>query len=165
MNYPESTEETKVTDNHPTLKKSKQNNKEPSAAVPSSVKAKKDRVLKRRNQTLPAPLSSQNTNKANGKKNRQNQNRNTRGDASDKMKATDKGFDAIEAEQTEEQQQEVPDQDLDPLQSSPLVLVQRDCSLNSGKVNGGGSTQILYFRESINATFCIVFNKLVVFFM
>ncbi|XP_051267354.1 nucleolar protein dao-5 isoform X2 [Dicentrarchus labrax] len=126
----QSTEETKVTDNQPTVKKSKQNNKEPSAAAPSPVKTKKDRVLKQKSQSQPASPSSQNTNKGKEKKTRRNRNRNTRGDTPEKMKASEEAFDVLEAEQIDEQQQEVPDQDLDPVQSSPLI--HKDHSLNSG---------------------------------
>ncbi|XP_035511537.1 nucleolar protein dao-5 isoform X2 [Morone saxatilis] len=127
----QSAEETKVTDNLPTVKKSKQNNKEPSAAAAAPpVKTKKDRVLKQKNQTPPASSSSQNTNKGKEKKTRRNRNRNTRGDKPDKMKASEEAFDVLETEQIDEQQPEVPDQDLDPVQSSPLV--HKDHSLNSG---------------------------------
>ncbi len=126
-----STEEAKVTDNQPTLKRSKQNNREPSAAAPSPKK-KKNKVLKRRNQTQPEPLPSRNTNTAKEKRTKRNRNRSTRGDTPDEMKATDGAFDAIEAEQTEEQA--VPEQDPDPVQSSPLVLTHRDHSHNSGKM-------------------------------
>uniref|UniRef100_A0A8C9YXJ1 Mif2/CENP-C cupin domain-containing protein n=1 Tax=Sander lucioperca TaxID=283035 RepID=A0A8C9YXJ1_SANLU len=121
------TKETKVTDNQPTLKKLKQYSQEPSATVPSPVKAKKNRVLKKRNQTQLAPSPSHNTNKAKEKKTKQNKNRKTRGDTADKVFHTNK------AEQFEEQeQQEVADQDLDD-QSSPLDLTHRDHSHNSGQ--------------------------------
>lgn len=80
LSCPQSTEETKVTDHQPTLKKSKPNNKEPSAAGPSPAKTKKERVLKRRNQTHKAPSSIQNTNKTKEKKTKRNKNRNTRED-------------------------------------------------------------------------------------
>lgn len=135
VSSPHSPEEAKVTDNQPTLKRSKQNNTQPSAAVPSPVQTKKNKVLKRRNKTQPEPSSSRNTHKAKEKKTKRNNNKNTRGDTPHEMKATDKIFNAIEAEQIEEeeQQQEVPDQDLDPVQSSPLVLAHRDHSLNSSK--------------------------------
>ncbi|XP_034416256.1 uncharacterized protein si:ch211-161h7.4 [Cyclopterus lumpus] len=107
-------EETKFTDNQLTVKKSKQPNQEPSAAVQSPVKTKKDRALKKRNQTPPAPSSSRNTNKAKGKKSKQNKN--TIEDS-----RPDEVFQGIEAEQFDEQlQQEVVDQDLDG-QSSPFV--------------------------------------------
>ncbi|XP_078136850.1 uncharacterized protein LOC144537203 [Sander vitreus] len=121
------TKETKVMDNQPTLKKLKQYSQEPSATVPSPVKAKKNRVLKKRNPTQPAPSPSHNTNKAKEKKTKQNKNRKTRGDTADKVFHTNK------AEQFEEQeQQEVADQDLDD-QSSPLDLTHRDHSHNSGQ--------------------------------
>ncbi|XP_071341242.1 neurofilament heavy polypeptide [Trachinotus anak] len=128
----QSTEKTNVTDNQPTLKKSKKRNKEPRAAEPSPVKAKKDRVLKKGNQKQPAPSSSQSTINSKEKKAKRNKNRPARGDK--KMKATDEIFNVIEAEQVEEQQQQqkVSDQDLDPAQSSPLVLTHRDLSLHSG---------------------------------
>ncbi|XP_032359544.1 uncharacterized protein si:ch211-161h7.4 isoform X2 [Etheostoma spectabile] len=120
-------EETKVTDNQPTLKKLKQYSQEPSATVPSPVKAKKNTVLKKRNRTPPAPSPSHNTNKAKVKKTKQNKNRKTRGDTADKVFHTNK------AEQFEEQAQpEVADQDLDD-QSSPLDLTNRDHSHNSGQ--------------------------------
>lgn len=155
LSNPQSKEETEVINNQATLKKSKRNNKEPSTAVPSPVKAKKGRVLKRKTQTQPASSSSQNRNKAKEKKNKQNKNRNTIGDTPEKMKATDEAFGAIEAEQNEEQeqqqqQQEVPDQDLDPLQSSPLVLTHRDHSHNSGKVSGGGTQTIEEMYQNHN---------------
>ncbi|XP_049912997.1 titin isoform X1 [Epinephelus moara] len=120
-------EETKVTDTHLTPKKSKPYNKEPSAAVPSPVKTKKDRVLKKGNQTQPAPSSSQKTNKAREKKTTQKKNRNAKGDKPDKV------FHTIEAEQSEGQEQlEILDQSLD-VESSPLVLTQRDHSFHSGE--------------------------------
>lgn len=121
-------EKTKFTDKKTqknTLKKSKQPNPEPSAAVPSPVKTKKDPALKKRNQTPPAPPSSRNTNKAKGQKSKPNKN--TR-DGS----RPDEVIQVIEAELFEEQpQQEVGDQDLDG-QSSPLVHSRRDHSHNSG---------------------------------
>ncbi|XP_040921200.1 enolase-phosphatase E1 isoform X2 [Toxotes jaculatrix] len=129
LNCPQSTEETKVTDNQPTLKKSKQHSKEPSATE-SSAKAKKDRILKKRNQKRPAELSSQNTINATENKAKRNKNRPAKEDTPDKMKATDEVFNTTE---TEQQQQEVPNQDLDPVQLSPLVFTHRDLSLNSGR--------------------------------
>ncbi|XP_056221085.1 protein piccolo [Seriola aureovittata] len=130
----QSAEETKATDNQPTLKKSKQHNKEPSATEPSPVKAKKDRPLKKRNQKQPAPSSSQSTTLARERKPKQNKKG---GVSREKTKAVDEVFNTIEAEQFEEQQQqeeeEVPDHDLDPVHSSPLVLAHRDLSLNPGE--------------------------------
>ncbi|XP_034717628.1 uncharacterized protein si:ch211-161h7.4 [Etheostoma cragini] len=120
-------EETKVTDNQPTLKKLKQYSQEPSATVPSPVKPQQNTALKKRNRTLPATSPSHNTNKAEVKKTKQNKNRKTRGDTADK------GFHTNKAEQFEEQaQQELVDQDLDD-QSSPLDLTNRDHSHNSGQ--------------------------------
>ncbi|GAA6214990.1 microtubule-associated protein 1B-like [Lates japonicus] len=134
---PPCTEETVISDNQPTLKKSKQHKKEPRAAEPSPVKAEKDRVLKKSYQKQSAPLSSHNTVKAKKeKKTKQYKNRPAREDMPGRMKATDEVFHFTEAEQVEEEQQEeeevAPDQDLDPLQSSPLVFTHRDLSLNSG---------------------------------
>lgn len=143
LSCPQSTEETKVTDHQPTLKKSKPNNKEPSAAGPSPAKTKKERVLKRRNQTHKAPSSIQNTNKTKEKKTKRNKNRNTREDTPDKKKVTDKVLNGFEAEQIEEQQQEIVDQDPVPVDSSPLDLTHRDHSLSSGKVSDGGSIPLL----------------------
>ncbi|TNN88819.1 hypothetical protein EYF80_000696 [Liparis tanakae] len=121
-------EKTKFTDKKTpknTLKKSKQPNQEPSAAVPSPLKTKKDRALKKRNQTPPAPPSSRNTNKAKGQKSKPNKN--TR-DGSRPAEV----LQVMEAEHFEEQpQQEVEDQDLDG-QPSPLVHSRRDHSHNSG---------------------------------
>ncbi|KAK9527723.1 hypothetical protein VZT92_014259 [Zoarces viviparus] len=129
-------EETKATDDQPTLKKSKQHKQEPSAAAPSPVETKQDRVLKKRKQTQPAPPSTQNSNKAKGKKTKQNKN-------TTKDSRPDEVFQAIEADQYEQQQQqeeeeeeeeeeqEDQDQELDG-QSSPLVLSRKDHSLNSG---------------------------------
>ncbi|XP_029314178.1 proteoglycan 4 isoform X2 [Cottoperca gobio] len=116
------TEAAKVRDNQPTLKKSKPHNQKPSAAVLSPVKDKKGRVLKKINQTQPAPSSSRNTNKAEEKKRIQNKNGNTRGDTAGKV------FHTFDAEPFEEQ--EAADQDV---QSSPLVLSHRDLSHNSGE--------------------------------
>ncbi|XP_010751326.3 nucleolar and coiled-body phosphoprotein 1 isoform X1 [Larimichthys crocea] len=123
---PEKTEETKVTDKQPTPKKSKQPSKKPSEEVPSPVKTKKDRVLKRGSQTKCAPSSSQKTNKASERKNKQNKSR--RGTPG-KTKASEEIFDVIVEEQIDEQEQL---EDLDPVDSSPLVLVHRDHSLDSG---------------------------------
>lgn len=131
LSCPESIEETKVTDNQPTIKKPKQNNKESRAGLPSPVKVKKDRVLKRRNQKQPAPASSEHTNTAEEKTTKRNINRIRRGETPDKRKTTDV-FNTIEVEQIEDQ--DVPDQDLDVEDLSPLVFAQRDLSLSSGKV-------------------------------
>lgn len=135
---PEKTEETKVTDKQPTPKKSKQHSKKPSEEVPSPVKTKKDRVLKRTSQTKCAPSSSQKTNKGSERKNKQNKSR--RGTPG-KTKASEEIFDVIVEEQIDEQEQL---EDLDPVDSSPLVLVHRDHSLDSGKVE---EVLSLYLKE------------------
>ncbi|XP_023122063.2 uncharacterized protein si:ch211-161h7.4 isoform X1 [Amphiprion ocellaris] len=128
LSCPQTTDETE--NQQPTLKKTKQNKKEPNSVVPSPVKVKK--VYKKRNQKEPAPLSSPNMNKAKEKKTKQNKKRNARVDKPDK-KTRAEVLSTTEAEQTEEQeQQELPDQDLDPELSSPLVFAHRDHSLNSG---------------------------------
>ncbi|XP_059182708.1 nucleolar and coiled-body phosphoprotein 1 isoform X2 [Centropristis striata] len=149
--------ETQVTDNEPTLKKSKQNNKVPqaaaaAAAAQSPMKAKKDReasmspVKAKKNRAAAAsPLK--------GKKDRVLKKTNQRKPAPSPRKTTnktkekktkqnknintrgdtpDKVFHTAETEQVEELLQEVPDQDLD-LQSSPLVFSHRDHSHDSGK--------------------------------
>uniref|UniRef100_A0A3Q1FGV1 Uncharacterized LOC110961908 n=2 Tax=Acanthochromis polyacanthus TaxID=80966 RepID=A0A3Q1FGV1_9TELE len=129
LNCDHATDETE--NQQPTPKKTKQNKKEPSSAVASPVKVKK--VYKKRNQKESVPSSSPNTNKAKGKKTKRNKKRNARVDTPGK-KTRDEVFSMSEAEQTEEQeqQQEVPHQDLDPELSSPLVFAHRDHSLNSG---------------------------------
>lgn len=126
----QSTEEIKVTDKQPTLKKSKQNNKDPRAGVPSPIKEKKDRVLKRRHQKQPVPASSENTHTVEVKKTKR-KNRIARGETPDKRK-TDEVFKTMEMEQIEEQH-DVPHDDPD-LHLSPLVFAERDLSLSSGKV-------------------------------
>lgn len=112
LSCPESTEETKITDNQPVLKKSKQNRKELSAEVSPPVKAKNEGLLKQRHH---------NTNK------KKNKHRTTRENNPDKVKATAEphmiGSEQIEAQ---EQQQDVLDQDLD------LVFPHREHSFNSG---------------------------------
>nr|XP_046227714.1 protein piccolo isoform X2 [Scatophagus argus] len=118
MSCSQGTEETKARNKQPTPKKSKQNKKEPSAAVLSRVKTKKDRVLKKINPTQPAPSSSQTTKQANEKQTKQNKNRSTRGETPEKQ------------QQKEQEQEQV--LDLDPVHCSPLVLPHRDHSLNSG---------------------------------
>ncbi|XP_026220016.1 muscle M-line assembly protein unc-89 isoform X2 [Anabas testudineus] len=122
------TEEAKVADKQPTLKKSKQNSKDPRSAVPSPVKVEKDRVLKRRHRKQPVPSSSENTNTSEVKKTKR-KNRIIREETPDKRKTTDEVFKPIEGEQIEDQDEQhhvpVEDQDL-PL--SPLVLTQRDIS-------------------------------------
>ncbi|XP_008295691.1 neurofilament heavy polypeptide isoform X2 [Stegastes partitus] len=125
LNNPQTTEEAE--NQQPVLKKTKQSNKEPSRVVASPAKGK--RVYKKRSLKQPALLSSPNTTKAKEKKVKQSKKRNAKGHNVDK-KTTEEVF---EAEQTEEQEQrELPDQDLDQEPSSPLVFSHRDHSLNSG---------------------------------
>ncbi|XP_034998814.2 muscle M-line assembly protein unc-89 [Hippoglossus stenolepis] len=138
MSGPESTEETKVPDNHLTHKRSKQHSKEPSAAEASPVKTKKVKVLKKINQKRPVTLISQNTTKGKAKKTRQNKNRPAGGDAPNKMRATDEVLNTTDTEQIEAQQhqpeeEDVLDQDLDFGQSSPMVFQERDINPNSGQ--------------------------------
>lgn len=127
LNSPERTEETKATESQPTLKKSKQTNREPSPAVASPVK--KSRALKKGDETQPVSSSSQSTSKAQDKRTKQNENRSKRAGTSRRRTRIQEVFAVNEAEQI--QHQEVQDQDLDPPQSSPLA--NRDHSLNSGK--------------------------------
>ncbi|XP_058498638.1 serine/arginine repetitive matrix protein 2 isoform X2 [Solea solea] len=124
LSCPQSTEETEVKDDQPTLKKSKQHNKEPSSPGPSPAKAKKDNTKKR---TLKQPtlLSSQETIKAKQKSPKNIKNRPVREGTQNEKTSTDDVLNTSEAEQTEEQQQ-VLDKDPDPVQSSPSVFKKTD---------------------------------------
>ncbi|XP_003968057.2 axoneme-associated protein mst101(2) isoform X1 [Takifugu rubripes] len=123
-------EDTDVSDRQPTPKKAKQNKKEPKMSL-NSPENGKDRVEKKRirkqpaQPSLPKPKTQplKNGNKEKGEK--QKNNLNLKGCAPGRRKL----FDEVEAEQVE--QQEVVDQDLGPVQSSPLIL--RDHSLNPSK--------------------------------
>ncbi|XP_076577482.1 uncharacterized protein LOC143314387 isoform X2 [Chaetodon auriga] len=137
----QSTEETKVTDSRQTPKKSKQNDKKAAAAAPPPAKTKKDRVLKRRTQTRPAPSTSQSTNKE--KKTKRHKNRKSRGDVPDEMKASEEVSDMFEGGRTEEHEQQKENQDLDSVQSSPLDLTNRDHSHNSAPVSPRGPQEQL----------------------
>lgn len=114
LSCPKSTEETKVPDNQPVLKRSKQNSKGLGAEVSPPVKSKNEVLLKQRHH---------NTNKKRNKINKHG----TTEDNPNKMKATVEphmiGSELIE---DQEQQQDVLDQDQD------LVLPHRDHSFNSG---------------------------------
>lgn len=122
-------EGTDVSDSQPTPKKAKQNKK----MLLNSPEDGKDRGEKKRTQKQPAqsslpkpktqPLKNGNTEKGEKQKN----NLNLKGCAPGRRKL----FDKVEAEQVE--QQEVADQDLSPVHSSPLILPERDNSLNSSK--------------------------------
>lgn len=112
LSNPQSAEETEVADKQQTLKKSKQNQKELHAAASSPGKVKRDEVLKIRNRSQVKkkkikPIKDKTTNK---------------------VKAT---LEDVNRNVEQEQQQDVLDQDLDPVQSSPSVFSQH--SLNSGK--------------------------------
>lgn len=126
LNSSERTEETKAAESQPTLKKSKQTNREPTIAVASPVK--KNRASKKGTQTQPVSSSSRSTSKARDKRTKQNENRSKRGGTSS-QRTEREVFVVNEAKQI--QHQEVQAQDLDPLQSSPLT--HRDHGLNSGK--------------------------------
>ncbi|CAB1440319.1 unnamed protein product [Pleuronectes platessa] len=138
MSSTESTEETKVPDNHLTHKRSKQHSNEPSAAEASSVKTKKVKVLKKINQKRPVTSTSQSTTKGKVKKTRQNKNRPAGRDAPNKMRATDEVLptdtEQIEAQQHQpEEDEEVLDQDQDCGQSSPMCFQERDINHSSGQ--------------------------------
>ncbi|KAM3593213.1 uncharacterized protein V6R79_007819 [Siganus canaliculatus] len=125
LSCPVDTESAKVTDKQPRLKKSKKNDKEPSAAATSSpAKTKKQKVMKTGAEMQPSPSSrkitkekssKEKTNPAKSKKNKNN--------AAERLKAS-----AFE----EEEQQEALDQDLDSQPSSPLDLSHRDHNVPSG---------------------------------
>ncbi|XP_041824458.1 uncharacterized protein si:ch211-161h7.4 isoform X2 [Melanotaenia boesemani] len=126
LSCPQSTEETESW--KPNFKKSKQHIKESAAAGHSPVKAKKDTVYKKKaNQEPPERLSSKHTDKE--KKLKRSKKKNTREETPDRMEAADEILNTCEAEQ---EQQEIPDPDLDKQQSSPLVFTHRDHSINSG---------------------------------
>lgn len=141
LSCPQITEETKVTDKQPTPKKSKQNNKDPTAGVLSPVKAKKDRVLKRRHQKQLVTASSENTNT---EKKTKRKNKSAREETPDGRKPTDEVFKTMEIEQIEDhnKQHNVPDEDPD-LQLSPLVLAKRDLGV------GSGEEEVLTFFTSV----------------
>ncbi|KAM6971584.1 uncharacterized protein LKV04_017146 [Tautogolabrus adspersus] len=124
-----SSEETEAADNRPTVKKqSKQNNKEPITATRSPVKAKKEKAVKRRNQTEAAPSSSQDTNKVKEKTNKLSKIRKKEGDTPGKKRATvERGKKEAELVEEQEQQGEVEDENLDE-GSSPLNLSHRGLS-------------------------------------
>ncbi|XP_017261898.2 serine/arginine repetitive matrix protein 1 [Kryptolebias marmoratus] len=98
-------------------KKPKQNNKEPSAA-PSTVRDKKDKPNRGRNQKRPAQ-----SNETKGGTNEQTKKSKTKGK---KVKEPDGIIGAAE------EKREIPDEDVDQEKSSPLVFTPRDLSLHSG---------------------------------
>ena len=153
-------EETKDTEEQPQSKKSKQNNRKPPAAAPSPVQTKKQRVLKKMNQAEPIASSSQSTNNNKSKKEKKvkrTKQPNDRNNRRDNVKAS-KALDAVEEQIELQEQQQFMDKDLDPLQSSPLLLTHRDQSLDSGKVmmkevirsfNFGKHTEYLEHKYSL----------------
>lgn len=124
-------EETDVTDRQPTAKKSKQNKNKPKTALISPVNAKKDGAAKRRNQKqlVQSPVQKTQTLKKGNKikKDKQNNNLTLKGGTPGRRKL----FHEVEAGQIE--CQEVMDQDVGPLHSSPLDLPERNHSLNPSK--------------------------------
>lgn len=126
-------EDTDVTVSQPTPKKAKQNKKESKMSPVSPANAKKDGAPKKGTRKQPAQSSLPKTKtqpfkKGNKeKREKQNNNLNLKGCAPGRRKL----FDEVEAEQFE--QQEVADQVSGPLHSSPLILPERDHSLNPSK--------------------------------
>ncbi|KAM9713322.1 uncharacterized protein ACNS7B_023551 isoform 2-T2 [Menidia menidia] len=127
LNSPQDTEETES--QQPTIKRSKQKNKEPNPAGRSPAKARNEKVNKKISQKQPAKIPSKHSEKSKQKKTKQNKKRNGKGDEADKIKAAGEIFSADEAEP---EQQDICNQDLDPQQSIPLVFSHRDHSLSSG---------------------------------
>lgn len=125
-------EDTDVPDSQPTPKKAKQNKKEPKISL-NSPETGKDRVEKKRTQkqpaqsSLPKPKTQPLKNGNKEKRDKQKNNLNLKGCAPGRRKL----FDEVEAGQVE--QQEVVDQDLGPVHSSPLILPERDHSHNPSK--------------------------------
>lgn len=134
LSCPQSAEETD-SNQQPKQKQSKRKPKEPSAAVCSPTKAKKEKVSKKTNQKKLQVSPDQQTSEAERRETKRRNKGNKRGDALDKVKATNEEFITAAPEQTEEQeQQEVPDQDPDQEESNPLMFTQRDLSVNTGKI-------------------------------
>lgn len=120
LKCPQHTEETDK--QQATFKKSKQNNRKPSAAETSPVaNAKKDTLMRKEKQKRSAS-----TNKSTEKKRKRNKNT----DTSDEKHKTGEVFKLAE----ELEQQDIPDQDLNQEHSSPLVFTHKDISLNTGEV-------------------------------
>ncbi|KAM4718043.1 uncharacterized protein FYW61_015982 isoform 2-T2 [Anableps anableps] len=126
------------TENPQPLKKSKQNSKEPSTAVPSTFKNKKDKMPSRRNPNEPTKLSSDHTDEAKESKRKQTKRRNARD-----VKIEETAAKLFTAE-TELEEKQIPSQDQDE-ELSPLVFSERDHSLNSG----GELFQKVYHHTSL----------------
>lgn len=135
-------QETDVTDSQPTPKKSQQNKNKPKTALISPVNAKKDGAAKKRNrkQLVQSPVQKTQTLKKGNKvkKDKQNNNLNLKGCTPGRRKLFE-----VEAEQIE--CQEVMDQDVGPLHSSPLDLPERNHNLNSSKKLHNSWNQIQMF--------------------
>ncbi|XP_032407985.1 protein IWS1 homolog isoform X2 [Xiphophorus hellerii] len=106
------------------LKKSKLKRKEPSTAVPSTVKNKKDKAPARRNSKEPTKSASVDTKEVKESKRKTPKRRNAR-DVKNKETAEKPRRLVAELEE-----QQISDQELDE-HSSPLVFSKRDHSLNS----------------------------------
>uniref|UniRef100_A0A3P9Q7V1 Serine/arginine repetitive matrix protein 1-like n=1 Tax=Poecilia reticulata TaxID=8081 RepID=A0A3P9Q7V1_POERE len=122
-------------------KKSKLKSKEPSSAVPSTVKNKKDKAPARRNSKEPTKSSSDDTNEVKESKKKPPKRRNAR-DVKNKETA-EKHRRAV----AELEEQQIPDQQLDE-HSSPLVFSKRDHILNSR----GEPFQKVYHHSSTPAS-------------
>ncbi|XP_029004980.1 neurofilament heavy polypeptide [Betta splendens] len=125
ISCPQNAEETKVTDNQPTTKKSKPNKRQPTAELPSPIKPKKDKDLKKINQKLSVPVASKHTNTAADKKKKLNVKR--RVETPDKRKTTD-----VEQIDVKDQQLDVAGQDQVHEDLSPFKFAPRHLSLGSG---------------------------------
>ncbi|XP_071769887.2 uncharacterized protein LOC139923083 [Centroberyx gerrardi] len=128
LNYSLSTEETKVTD-PPVVKKSKQSHKKPRATEPLPIKARKEGDLEERNQKQSAPSPSETAmQKTEKKKAKLTKKRTKRREKPHESTPTDKEFN-----DDQEEQQQFPDQDLDPGLLSPVAPLHREHSLAAGE--------------------------------
>ncbi|XP_054893895.1 protein IWS1 homolog isoform X2 [Poeciliopsis prolifica] len=123
------------------LKKSKLKSKEPSTAVPLTIKNKKDKAPARKNSKEPTKSSSDDTNEVKESKRKPPKRRNAR-DVK-KKETAEKLCRAV----AELEEQQIPDQQLDE-DSSPLVFSMRDQSLNSR----GELFQKVYHHTSSHAS-------------
>ncbi|MEQ2307778.1 hypothetical protein AMECASPLE_021666 [Ameca splendens] len=137
MSCPQSQERT---ENLHALKKSKQNSKEPSTAVPWTLNNKKDKLYSRKNPKEPVKLSSNHTNKVKGNNRKQTKRRNAR---DEKIKEISEKIITAKAELEDQQ---IPDEDPDP-ESSPLVFSKRDHGISSGP-----ASQLCQPKEQLGET-------------
>ncbi|XP_029979442.1 altered inheritance of mitochondria protein 21 isoform X2 [Sphaeramia orbicularis] len=133
LSCPQNTEEMPVSDNQqPTVKKTKQINKESTAAVASPVKSLPGGGLKKSKQRQSVATSSQKQRqKTNEGKARRIKTKPRRAGSPDKKKATHKESNEDSAEPIQEQEPEAPDEELNGGQSTPVVDPHRDRSINS----------------------------------